>query len=153
MIINVANVTTDFNTYRTARVKSLFNAERGDKFIFNVELPIEDIDWQIGLIVGPSGTGGSVYWLNSGIDRGDIAYQEWCFIDQRLRSKRPEEAAKELWRNSLFDIGLKLFGKALCDIQAGKIVRKPQDDRFATYEPSTELEKIYKPDLLMLKGR
>lgn len=57
MIINVANVTTDFNTYRSARVKSLFNAERGDKFILNVELPIEDTDWQIGLIVGPSGTG------------------------------------------------------------------------------------------------
>lgn len=57
MIIHVTNVTTDFNTYRAARVKSLFNAERGDKFTVNTELPIEDTDWQIGLIVGPSGTG------------------------------------------------------------------------------------------------
>lgn len=57
MIINVANATTDFDTYRSARVKSLFNAERGDKFSLNVELPIEETEWQIGLIVGPSGTG------------------------------------------------------------------------------------------------
>ena len=57
MMIHVTNVTTDFDTYRSARVKSLFNAERGDKFEINVELPIEDTEWQIGLIVGPSGTG------------------------------------------------------------------------------------------------
>lgn len=46
MIIHVTNVTTDFNTYRAARVKSLFNAERGDKFTVNTELLIEDTDWQ-----------------------------------------------------------------------------------------------------------
>lgn len=25
-------------------------------------------------------TGGTVFWLNAGIDRGDIAYQDWCWI-------------------------------------------------------------------------
>lgn len=57
MTIQVLNITKDFNTYRAARVKSLFNADRGDTFRLDAELPIEDMDWQIGLIVGPSGTG------------------------------------------------------------------------------------------------
>lgn len=109
------------------------------------------IEWAIRM--GDAVTGGTVYWLNSGLDCGDIAYQDWCFIDPKLRNKRPNVAAKELWRESLLDIGVKLIGKAICDIQAGKVIRKPQDERFATYEPSTELERIYKPDLLMLEGR
>lgn len=58
MIIKVENTTKNFNTYRAARVKSLFNAERGDMFSLVAELPVEDLeDWQIGLVVGPSGSG------------------------------------------------------------------------------------------------
>lgn len=57
MIIEIKHQCADFNTYRAARVKSLFNAERGDSFELTVDLPIEDLDWQIGLIIGPSGTG------------------------------------------------------------------------------------------------
>lgn len=57
MIIEVHNKCADFNSYRAARVKSLFNAERGDQFNLRAELPVEDIDWQIGLVVGPSGSG------------------------------------------------------------------------------------------------
>ena len=57
MIIEIRNKTNDFNTYRSARVKSLFNAERGNEFNLDADLPIEDLDWSIGLIVGPSGSG------------------------------------------------------------------------------------------------
>ena len=57
MIVKVRNKTSDFTTYRSARVKSLFNAERGNEFSLDANLPIEDLDWQIGLIVGASGTG------------------------------------------------------------------------------------------------
>jgi energy-coupling factor transporter ATP-binding protein EcfA2 len=57
MKVEVHHKCPDFKTYRAARVKSLFNAERGDEFNLEVELPIEDLDWQIGLIVGPSGSG------------------------------------------------------------------------------------------------
>lgn len=57
MIIEIKNVCENFNTYRSARVKSLFNAERGDTFELLANLPVEDMDWQIGLIVGASGTG------------------------------------------------------------------------------------------------
>lgn len=57
MIIEVRNRTKDFTTYRSSRVKSLFNAERGNEFNLDANLPIEGMDWQIGLIVGASGTG------------------------------------------------------------------------------------------------
>jgi len=56
MIINIENKCPDFNGYRAARVKSLFNAERGDSFKLAADIPVEG-DWQIGLVVGPSGTG------------------------------------------------------------------------------------------------
>jgi len=57
MIIEVKNTCENFNTYRSARVKSLFNADRGDTFELKADLPIEGMEWQIGLIVGASGTG------------------------------------------------------------------------------------------------
>lgn len=57
MIIKVRNKTKDHNSYRSARVKSLFNAERGNEFNLDANIDIDDMDWQIGLIVGPSGSG------------------------------------------------------------------------------------------------
>lgn len=107
------------------------------------------IEWAIRM--GDAITGGTVYWLNGGMDRGDIAYQNWCFIDPALRVKQPAEAAAILWRERLADMGVKLISKAICDIQNGKIIREPQDNRFATFEPSTELERVYRPDLLMIE--
>jgi len=95
-------------------------------------------------------TGGSVYWLNSGIDRGDVAYRDWCFIDPALYSMPCGEAAKKLWRDDLFDIGIRLLSRAVCDISSGKVIREPQDARFSTFEPSTDIKDVYKPDLLML---
>jgi GNAT superfamily N-acetyltransferase len=40
-------------------VKSLFNAESGCNFNLDVELPIDSLDWKIGVVVGPSGSGKS----------------------------------------------------------------------------------------------
>lgn len=57
MKVEVNNNCTDFNSYRAARVKSLFNAESGANFSLSAELPIDDLDWKIGIIVGPSGSG------------------------------------------------------------------------------------------------
>ena len=57
MKIQVRNRCSDFNSYRAARVKSLFNAETGANFDLDAELPIEDSDWKIGVVVGPSGSG------------------------------------------------------------------------------------------------
>lgn len=57
MKIEVHNRVSDFDTYRAARVKSLFNAESGCNF----DLEIDNVDfsgnWNIGVVVGPSGSG------------------------------------------------------------------------------------------------
>lgn len=66
MRIEVRNVCTDFDSYRAARVKSLFNAESGANFNLTADLPVDDKDWRVGLIVGPSGSGktsmGRQFW-------------------------------------------------------------------------------------------
>lgn len=66
MKIAVHNRCNDFDSYRAARVKSLFNAETGANFDLEAELPIDDAGWSLGLIVGPSGSGktsmGRQFW-------------------------------------------------------------------------------------------
>lgn len=48
-------------SYRAARVRSLFNVspEQGARFTAAAEIPLDEPGWQIGLIVGPSGSGKS----------------------------------------------------------------------------------------------
>ena len=47
---------SDFNSYRAARVKSMFNVDSGCDFTLDAHLAI-DGDWRIGVVVGPSGSG------------------------------------------------------------------------------------------------
>jgi len=57
MIVEVKHRCSDYDSYRAARVKSLFNAENGCNWERTAELSIEGIEWKIGLIAGPSGSG------------------------------------------------------------------------------------------------
>jgi GNAT superfamily N-acetyltransferase len=57
MRLVVENRCADFNSYRAARVKSLFNADSGANFSLAADLDIDDDGWQIGVVVGPSGSG------------------------------------------------------------------------------------------------
>lgn len=57
MKVEVRNRCSDFDSYRAARVKSLFNAESGCNFDLDADLDIDAGDWQIGVVVGPSGSG------------------------------------------------------------------------------------------------
>lgn len=76
MKLTVHHSCEDFNSYRSARVKSLFNVDSGANFKLDVSLPIEDGDWQIGLIAGPSGSGksslGEALW-----GRGAVYRPRW----------------------------------------------------------------------------
>ena len=69
--IEVHNRCSDFESYRAARVKSLFNAESGCNFDLTAELPSDETTWRIGVIVGPSGSGkssiGRQFWPGVGI--------------------------------------------------------------------------------------
>lgn len=96
-------------------------------------------------------TGGTVFWLNSGIDRGDIAYQDICFIDPKMYGMEPRKAAKLLWEHELQPMGLRLLEKAIHDIHAGIIIKNPQQKEYSTFEPNTDGKDIFKPDLLMLE--
>lgn len=95
-------------------------------------------------------TGGSVYWLNAGIDRGDIERQKMVWIDPKYFSMPAKAAAAELWRSEIAPLGVSLIREALIDISSGKINRTPQDARFDTFEPGTDVKDVYRPDLLML---
>lgn len=57
--IEIHNRCSDFDSYRAARVKSLFNAESGCDFRISADLPADESGWRIGVIVGPSGSGKS----------------------------------------------------------------------------------------------
>ena len=61
MRITIDNRTPASHSYRAARVKSLFNAtdDQATRFQLTAELDIDDDDWRIGLVVGPSGSGKS----------------------------------------------------------------------------------------------
>ena len=62
MIINIHHTCTDFDSYRAERGQIAFNVETGADVKITADLPIEsehwqDKDWQLGVIVGRSGTG------------------------------------------------------------------------------------------------
>jgi ABC-type ATPase involved in cell division len=80
MEIRVRNSCSEFNSYRAARVKSLFNCESGADFSFDADLPLEGQDWKIGVVVGPSGSGktsvGRLIWPDVGIYNGDHGWPD-----------------------------------------------------------------------------
>lgn len=57
MKIKIRRECPDFDTFRAAKVKSLFNPERGNVFELEADLPEPDGDWAVGVVVGPSGSG------------------------------------------------------------------------------------------------
>lgn len=78
MKVEVRNKCSDFNSYRAARVKSLFNCKSGADFSLDANLPIDDENWKVGVVVGPSGSGktsiGRTIWPDVGIYDGDLGW-------------------------------------------------------------------------------
>jgi methionyl-tRNA formyltransferase len=101
------------------------------------------VRWTIKL--GDPVAGGSVYWLSDNTDAGDIAAQDWCFV-------APGTTPSELWRNDLFPMGVRLLNRAVSDLASGVMVAIPQEEQFATWEPSWDRPPIRRPDLTMIGG-
>lgn len=59
MKVLVNHSCADFDSYRAARVKAMFNCESGADFRLDADLAIDDDAWNVGVIVGPSGSGKS----------------------------------------------------------------------------------------------
>ena len=58
MRIDVQHQPPEPDTYRAARVRSLFNVDTAAVDV-TADLSIEDLDWALGVVVGPSGSGKS----------------------------------------------------------------------------------------------
>lgn len=91
------------------------------------------IKWAIKM--GDPITGGTVYWLDDGVDTGPIAAQKWCWIE-------PGMTASDLWRTQLFPIGVSLIDKVVDDISGGFQERIPQLEAVATWEPSLDVPPL-----------
>lgn len=83
MKIEIRKRCPDAETFRAAAVKSLFNADAADcdRFALDVDLPIEDMDWQLGVVVGPSGSGKTS--IGAEIFGPDAIYQPLGWTDGR----------------------------------------------------------------------
>lgn len=83
-------------------------------------------------------TGGTLYWLDSHMDRGDICLQDWFWLDHN-------RTAKQAWDIHLLPMGLELFRLALSLISQGIVNRVPQAlfEQFASEEPSLEPGKLH----------
>lgn len=93
--------------------------------------------------MGDAIAGGSVYWLSNRVDGGPLAASDFVHV-------RPGTDASDLWRDSLFPLGVRLLLRVLQDLDNAVLVRVPQDERCATWEPSWEREPLTRPDLPQL---
>jgi ABC-type ATPase involved in cell division len=77
MRVVIRHHTPAVDSYRAARVKSLFNVtdEQATRFALDADLDIDDTDWRIGVVVGPSGSGkssiGRALWDGAAFYSGD----------------------------------------------------------------------------------
>lgn len=90
------------------------------------------INWAV--IHGDTRTGLTIFWVDKGIDTGDILLQKEVEIG-------PDETTGAVYFNKLFPLGVEAIVEAVELIEAGKAPRIPQDHAAATYEPPCD-EKV-----------
>lgn len=76
MKIEIKHTCENYDSFRANKVKSLFNPERSHVWEHTAELPIEEETWQIGLVVGASGTGKTSIGKQIGAGIYDL-YSDW----------------------------------------------------------------------------
>ena len=100
------------------------------------------IRWAVAM--GDAISGCSIYWIDQKVDGGDILVQKPIFIDRSWNYH-------DLW-NVMFPVGVKLLCDSVDKIAAGEIERYPQNERFATWEPAWENNRLKRNELLQLMG-
>jgi len=97
-LISVDQSVPAFDSYRATRVRSLFNvtADAGRRFTASASLPVDEEGWQIGLIVGPSGSGkssmGRAAWGDAAFHEG-FAWGPRAIIDEVGENESFDDAA------------------------------------------------------------
>jgi len=90
------------------------------------------INWAV--INGEKETGLSIFWLDEGIDTGDILIQKKVEIG-------PNETTGEVYFNKLYPLGVQAMLEAVDLVVQGKAPRIPQDHSQSTYDPPCD-EKV-----------
>lgn len=90
------------------------------------------INWAV--INGETKTGLTIFWVDAGIDTGDILLQKEVEIG-------PEETTGEVYFNKLYPLGVEAVLEAVDLIAQGRAPRIPQDHSQATYDPPCD-EKV-----------
>jgi len=90
------------------------------------------INWAV--INGETKTGLSIFWVDAGIDTGDILLQKEVDVG-------PDETTGLVYFNKLYPMGVEAVIEAVDLIAQGKAPRIPQDHSQATYDPPCD-EKV-----------
>lgn len=90
------------------------------------------INWAV--INGESQTGLSIFWVDEGIDTGDLLLQKEVEVG-------PAETTGEVYFNKLYPLGIEAMLEAVDLVAKGKAPRLPQDHSKATYDPPCD-EKV-----------
>ncbi|MBU32142.1 MAG: methionyl-tRNA formyltransferase [Pseudomonadales bacterium] len=81
-------------------------------------------------------TGGTLYWMDDGVDTGPIIYQDWCHI-------APSDTPAELWTRDLAPMGVRMFSRLIEQCAAGSPpAGSEQCDDLATWEPAFNREQL-----------
>lgn len=107
----------------------IFNAPKLGSLCFHPSLlpkyrGISGINWAV--INGEKKTGLTVFWVDEGIDTGDILLQKEVAVG-------PKETTGELYYNKLFPLGVEAMLEAVELVQQGKAPRIPQNHSASTY--------------------
>ena len=84
------------------------------------------INWAV--INGESKTGLTIFWVDAGIDTGDMLLQKEVEVV-------PEETTGQVYFNKLYPLGVEAVIEAVDLVAQGKAPRIPQDHSKATYDP------------------
>ncbi len=98
------------------------------------------VRWTIHM--GDAITGGTIYRLADKCDGGDVILQKMIFVDKKWDYH-------ELWRH-LFPIGVELMVEAVKQIEEGTYTETPQDEKYATWEPTWERPRLKRNELIQL---
>jgi len=90
------------------------------------------INWAV--INGETATGLTIFWVDQGIDTGDILLQKRVEVG-------PNDTTGEIYFNKLYPMGVAAVLEAVALIAQGSAPRLPQDHSRATYDPPCD-EKV-----------
>jgi len=88
----------------------------------------DSVYWTVKM--GDPTCGVSWFWIDAGIDTGDVA--------ATVEVARPDVRPRDLYEGTLVPLGELLLDALLAQFKRGVYSRFPQDERFATYEPPRE---------------